>query len=409
MLYERAIKQHIITAMRNYPAVVITKARQVGKSTLVYEFVKEQNFAYVSLDSIQQRNLAIQDPHFLFQQFSFPLIIDEVQYAPVLFEVIEEIVNQKRLEAGSANGMFLLIGSQVFHLMNQTTQSLAGRVSIIQMQPLSLNELYHRITTPFLPDKKRVSIRTDQKLQVKELFELITKGMYPALHREEKDIADFYENYVTTYIDRDISELIHLRDRMKFHQFLQYLTVLTTQQVNVADLSRRIAVTSNTVNHWLSILETSGLIYFVQPYYDASITKRVVRSSKMYFSDTGLAAYPIRLNHAETLRISNFSGAFFETFVMNEIRKSFLNSKQPFPVYYYRDNKQNEVDCVIVYQGKLSLIEIKQGVNYRISDVKGFKQLEHSVYVIENQAIVCNTQELYALSKDVRVVPMFVI
>lgn len=157
-MYQRAIKEHVVEALINYPIVVITGARQVGKSTLAYEFVKKQGFSYVSLDNIQHRKLAKEDPQYFLQQFTFPLIIDEVQYAPVLFEVIEEIVNKKRLEEGSANGMFLLTGSQVFHLMHNVTQSFVGRASIIQMQPLSLDELLFRETLPFIPDKERINL-----------------------------------------------------------------------------------------------------------------------------------------------------------------------------------------------------------------------------------------------------------
>lgn len=407
-MYQRAIKKYVEEGMKNYPVVVITGARQVGKSTLAYEFVKEKGFNYVSLDNIQQRKLAQEDPQYFIQQYSFPLIIDEVQYAPVLFEVIEEIVNKKRLEEGNANGMFLLTGSQVFHLMRDVTQSLAGRASIIQMQPLSLDELFVRETFPFVPNQERIN-KFDDSIPVKELFELIVKGMYPEIHKENRNIADFYENYVTTYVDRDINELINLKDKMKFHDFLQYLAALTAQQVNASELGRRLGVSGNTINQWLSVLETTGLIYFLQPYNDISIAKRVVRTKKMYFSDTGLAAYLVKMNHAETLRISNLSGAFIETFVINEIRKSFLNSKLPFHAYYYRDNKQNEIDCVLLYEGKMSLIEIKQGVNFNLSDVKGFKQLENTMYTIENKVILCNTLEKYPLNREIMVVPISVI
>lgn len=288
-MFQRAIKQYVREALNNYPVVIVTGARQVGKSTLVYDFVDESGFDYVSLDNIEQRKIAQEDPKYFLQQFHLPLIIDEVQYAPILFEVIEEMVNRKRLEEGSANGMFLLTGSQVFHLMKDVTQSLAGRASIIQMQPLSLDELLGRETIPFIPKKSRIDVFKKQStLQVKELFELITKGMYPELHKDNKVISDYYENYVMTYIDRDISEIINLKDRMKFHDFLQYLGALSAQQINEAELGRRLGVSSNTITSWLSILETTGIIYFLQPYNDISIAKRIVRSSKMYFSDTGL-------------------------------------------------------------------------------------------------------------------------
>ena len=404
-MYKRAIKPHIIKSLENYPVVILTGARQVGKSTLAYEFVKERKFDYISLDNIEQRKLAIEDPKYFLQQFNLPLIIDEVQYAPILFEVIEEIVNKKRLEEGTANGMFLLASSQAFHLMKNVTQSLAGRASIIRMEPLGIDEILCRETIPFVPTKERIQHYPNRKdFTVKEVFEMITKGMYPELYKDHKQISDYYENYVNTYIDRDISELINLKDKLKFHDFLQYLSALTGQQVNASELGRRIGVSSNTIQHWLSILESTGLIYFLQPYNDISITKRIVRSSKMYFSDTGLASFLIKMNYPDTLRISNLSGAFFETFVVNEIRKTFLNSKKEFNAYYYRDSKQNEIDLIILYEGKLSLIEIKQGVSFHMSDVKGFEQLKSSIYEIENKIILCNTLENYPLNREVQVV-----
>lgn len=410
-MIQRAIKPQVTSALKNYPIVVITGARQVGKSTLVYSYVKEQGFEYVSLDNMEQRKLAQQDPKYFLQQFQLPLIIDEVQYAPELFEAIEEIVNTKRLKEEKSNGLFLLTGSQTFQLMKNVGQSLAGRASIIQMLPLSLDEILGYPSTPFIPNQDRIDMFKDRNpIDVKSLFAFITKGMYPELYKDDQRVIhDYYENYVSTYLDRDISELINLKDKMKFHNFLQYLAALTSQQINVSDMARRLGVTSATIQSWLSILESTGLIYFLQPYNDTSITKRVVKASKLYFSDTGLAAYLARLNHPETLRLSNFSDAFNETFIINEIRKSFLNHKLPFHAYYYRDNNQNEIDLVLLYQGELSLIEIKQGVAFELRDVKSFKQLETSLYAIKNRVIVCNTEQNYPLSKDVQVVSFKII
>lgn len=407
-MIKRTIKKEVDIALNNYPVVLITGARQVGKSTLAYEYVKERGFDYVSLDNIEQRKIAINDPKYFLQQFHKPLIIDEVQYAPILFEVIEEIVNMRRLEEGSANGMFILTGSQAFHLMNNVTQSLAGRVSVIEMSPLSLNEILGYESLPFIPTHERIETFKDRKgIEVKELFQYIVKGTYPELYKDRnKTISDYYENYINTYIDKDISELINIKDKLKFHSFLQYLASLTSQQINASELGRKIGVSYKTINHWLLILESTGIIYFLQPYNDLSIAKRVIKSPKVYFSDTGVAAYLARLNQPETLLISNFSGAFNETFIMNEIRKSFLNNKLPFNAYYYRDVKQNEIDLVLLYDGQLSLVEMKQGVSFHLSDVKSFHQLESSMYPISNQVIVCNTLENYPLDRFVQVVSL---
>lgn len=404
-MIKRTIKKEIDKALENYPVVLVTGARQVGKSTLVYEYVEERGYDYVSLDNIDQRKIALNDPKYFIQQFHKPLIIDEVQYAPILFEVIEEIVNKKRLEDGEANGMFILTGSQAFHLMNNVTQSLAGRASIIQMLPLSLNEILGYESEPFIPTYKRIQKFKNRKgIEVKELFQYIVKGGYPELYKEtNKEIKDYYENYINTYIDRDISESIHVKDKLKFHDFLQYLAAITSQQINASEIGRKIGVSYQTINQWLSILEATGLIYFLQPYNDYSIVKRIVKSPKVYFADTGVAAYLARLNNPETLRISHFSGGFNETFIMNEIRKSFLNNKLSFHAYYYRDTNQNEIDLVLLYDGQLSLIEMKQGVSFHLSDVKSFEQLKKSMYPIANKVIVCNTLDNYPINSEVMV------
>lgn len=212
-MLKRTIKSKIDEALNNYPVVIISGAKQVGKSTLAYQYVKEKNFSYVSLDNIEQRSLALRDPKYFISQFAFPLIIDEVQYAPILFEVIEEIVNKARLENEYVHGMFLLTVSQVFHLMQGVTQSLAGRAAIIDMLPLSLDEVLGIESVPFIPTNERIN----------------------------------------QFKDRDINEFINIKDKMKFHDFLQYIASLVSQQVNTVDISKRLGVSHQTINNWLSI------------------------------------------------------------------------------------------------------------------------------------------------------------
>lgn len=274
----------------------------------------------------------------------------------------------------------------------------------MEMLPLSLAEILGYESQPFILNSQRIKkFNNREGIEAKELFQYIVKGMYPELYKEKNKVtSDYYENYMNTYIDRDISELINIKDKLKFHSFLQYLAAPTSQQINASELGRKIGVTYKTINHWLYILVATGIIYFLQPYNDLSIVKGVIKSPKIYFSDTGLAAYLARLNQSEILLISNFSGAFNENFIMNEIRKSFINNKLAFHAYYYRDVNQNEIDLVLLYDGQLSLIDIKQGVSFHLSDVKSFHQLENSMYPIMNQIIVCNTLENYPLNPDVK-------
>lgn len=346
-MIDRTIHSKIEEALKAFPVIVITGARQVGKSTEVYKFV-EKGFNYVSLDHIEEWNLAQNDPKYFIEKHGYPLIIDEVQYAPILMEVIEEIVNKNRIERKNDKGMFILTGSQTFKLMKNVTQSMAGRAAILYMEPLSMSEMQQEAEIPFLPKEMYVKQTPQNPLSVQEIFQQIIHGFYPELYDNPHLTSEmFYSRYVATYIDRDINELLEIKNKNKFHNFMQVLASLTAQQLNASTISRAVGISIPTIHQWLSVLEASGMIYFLQSYHDVSITKRVVKAPKVYFSDTGLATYLARINDAATLEASAFAGAFMENYVMNEIRKSYLNSGKNFTGMYYRDNNQNEIDLVL--------------------------------------------------------------
>lgn len=408
-MYNRTIYPKIKEYLKQYPVVVVTGARQVGKSTEVYKLVKDCGFHYVSLDDLTQRSLAQSDPEFFIQQHEMPLIIDEVQYAPILLEVIESIVNKKRLEEGSANGLFVLTGSQAFSMMQGVTQSLAGRACILTMMPLSADEIDGKEENAFVPSMDNLK-KEIHPIPVNALFKRIVRGFYPELYRDsELDALVYYRNYVNAYIDRDVFELINIKDKLVFHNFLQHIATLTGQQVNYASISKMLGISAVTVKSWLSILEASGIIYFLQPYSEIKLSKRIVKAPKLYFSDTGLAAYLARIYSPENLEISNLAGAFMETYVMNEIRKSYINNGREFLGYYYRDSNQNEVDLILLEDYRMHCIEIKKGSLFSLKDVKGFKQLENTQYEKGISCILCNTEKNYALSKDVFVYSVDVI
>lgn len=408
-MIERTIKKHIASSLELYPVIVVTGAKQVGKSTIVLSFVNEFGFRYVSLDDIDNRRMAIEDPKLFIQYHGYPLIIDEVQYAPILFEVIEAICNEARLHSEKSTGLFILTGSQAFYMMNGVTQSLAGRATIIQMSPLSTNEIEQRKEVPF-----QVDIHTAQKpfvyRDIQTVFKEIHRGFFPELYnRPNHSTEKYYSDYVNTYIDRDISDIIHVKDKLKFHNFMQILASMTSQQLNYNTLAKEVEVSAVTIKQWISVLQASGIIFLLQPYNESSIKKRVVKSPKVYFIDTGLACYLARIKDADTLLASIFAGAFMETYVVNEIRKSYLNNNKEFQAYYYRDNLQNEIDLVLLENAQLTLIEIKKGVSFHLSDVSAFKQLAHSKYNIKESCILCNTEKNYPLSKDVFVLSLNVI
>lgn len=406
-MIQRTIKQPLLDSINSYPVTLVTGARQVGKSTLCYELKKELNYNYVSLDDMDERQLANDDPKFFLAKHQAPLIIDEVQKAPILFEYIESIVNKKRLETGSANGMYILTGSHKFKLMKSVTESLAGRVGIINMSPLSFNEIISRKEIPFEVDINKVVDGCSYNMTIDKLFDQITKGFYPELYRNpDLDKDSFYSNYVSTYIDRDVSELIDVKNKLSFHKLMQLLASLTGEELVYDNIAKHIGVDKKTIISWISVLEASNIIYLLQPYFETSLTKRVVKRPKIYFRDTGLASYLAKLSDAKSLSVSHFSGHFVETYVINEIIKTYENTNTHAEFYYYRDNEQNEIDLIIQRKGQLSFIEIKSGMKFSKSDVRAFKKFEQSKYAIGESAVICLTESVYKIDENVYALPI---
>ena len=406
-MIQRTIKQPLLDSIKSYPVTLVTGARQVGKSTLCYELKKELNYNYVSLDDMDERQLANDDPKFFLAKHQAPLIIDEVQKAPILFEYIESIVNKKRLETGNANGMYILTGSQKFKLMKNVTESLAGRVGIINMSPLSFNEIISRKEIPFEVDINKVVGGCSYNMTIDKLFDQITKGFYPELYRNpDLDKDSFYSNYVATYIDRDVSELIDVKNKLSFHKLMQLLASLTGEELIYDNIAKHIGVDKKTVISWISVLEASNIIYLLQPYFETSLTKRVVKRPKIYFRDTGLACYLAKLSDAKNLSVSHFSGHFVETYVVNEIIKTYENTNTHAEFYYYRDNNQNEIDLIIQRKGQLSFIEIKSGMKFSKNDVRAFKKFEQSKYAIGESAVICLTESVYKIDENVYALPI---
>ncbi len=407
-MISRTIKKQILTSLKSKPIVLITGARQVGKSTLCYAIKKELNYNYVSLDDISERRMAQTDPEMFLQTHKSPLIIDEVQYAPGLFDVIESIVNKAKFEKGNNNGMFILTGSEAYELMSGVSESLAGRVAIIRMSSLSTREIYGINETKFDFDIVELNNRSkDFKIEANDLYNLIVKGMFPELYSKKGvDINSFYSDYVSTYLERDVSRIINLKDKYKFQNFLQILASLTGEELVYDNLAKAVGVKVDTIKSWISVLLAGDIIYLLQPYNEISIVKRIVKRPKIYFNDTGLACYLAGLNDVKVLERSFFKGRFVETYIVNEIRKSYKNNGIKGNFYYYRDNNQNEIDLVILDGGVLHFIECKSGVNFNKSDVKGFSKLKDSNYEIGNSFVICNTQTIYKIDEMVYAIPI---
>ena len=407
-MINRTIKKEVLKSLKFKPITLITGARQVGKTTLCMEIMKESGFNYVSLDDFRLRKQAIDDPELFLAEHKWPLIIDEVQYAPRLFDVIESIVNKQQFETGNNAGMYILTGSQTYELMKGVTQSMAGRVSIIRMPPLSVREIHNFEDEKFSFDINEISGRTkNYKIEVDDLYKLIVRGMYPELYKsKDEDSTTFYSNYVSSYIERDVSTTINLKDKLKFQNFMEILASLTGEELVYDNIAKLVQVDSETIKNWLSILLAGDIIYLLRPYNEISVIKRIVRRPKIYFNDTGLACYLARITNDQILSHSFFKGRFVETYIVNELRKSYKNNGIVENFYYYRDKNQNEIDLVILDGGVLHLIECKSGYDYSKKDVKSFAKLSDSNYELGNSFVICNTSSIYTIDDKIYAIPI---
>lgn len=406
----RTIKKQILRSLKTKPVTLVTGARQVGKSTLCYEIRDGLGYEYVSLDDLRERKMAKEDPELFLSLHHAPLILDEVQYAPELFQVLEANVNKEKERKGRNEGMYLLTGSQTYELMKGISQSMAGRVSIVRMSPLSASEIFSQEEKTFEVSPEAAAKRAkDYHMDIRQLLGLIVRGLYPELYDKEKtgiESEKFYSDYVDTYLERDVSQIIQLRDKLKFQNFLEVLASLTGEELVYDTLAKAVGVKVDTIQSWLSVLVAGGIVYLLEPYHEYSIAKRIMKRPKIYFSDTGLACYLSRLNNVDVLQRSIFLGRFVETYIVNEIRKSYTNNGKEANMYYYRDSNQNEIDLVLLQDGELHLVECKAGMSYTNRDVKAFSQLKKSSYPIGTSAIICNTPSVYPIGEDVYALPI---
>lgn len=409
-MIERNIEQIIKNTISHFPIVLVTGPRQIGKSTLLYNSFLSKGYSYISLDDSLVLAMAKNDPRTFLEIYKAPLIIDEAQKAPELFPELERIVNESRLKLGDSksNGLYILSGSQRKKLLDNSKESLSGRVAILDMSNLSINEIFNRKNTPFEVNIDKISDRVNNfYIDETKAFELIVRGFFPILLTDnEMKTQTFYSSYITTYLEKDLKELITINDEIKFINFLKLLASNTGEELIYDNYSKQVGVSTNTIKSWISVLITTGIIYLVEPYNENSIVKRIVKRPKMYFFDTGLAAYLCGIDSARTLQNSFLKGRFFETFIFNELRKSYFNNGEMQSLYYYRDNDQNEIDFVLLRKGMLSCIEIKTGQVFNASSTKGFKKLANTNYLKGKNAIICTASKLSILNDETIILPI---
>lgn len=410
MIYKRDILSSIKQCADEYGATLLTGARQVGKTTLLSYFEKELGYEYVTFDDTDSLVKAKENTKDFIKEHPDHVIFDEVQRIPEIFVEIEAKINERKKERGSesANGMFILSGSQKFNLMKGVSESMSGRVGIIEMPTLSQSEIRGWNSEPFVVNNDFLFDRcNNRKLLDDELYESIVRGFYPARWEiPGKPIKNYYSNYFKTYIEKDVLQLINIRNKQKFENFIRVLASLTGKEYIPDNIAKIVGIDKNTVVAWFNIALTCDIISLLPPYYEDSISKRIVKRSKLYFNDTGLCSYLLGIDTPKTLMRSSFKGSMVETYIHNEIIKSYKNAGTDINAFYYRDSNKNEIDLIIQYDGKLDLIECKAGKNFSSSDIKGFKQLDNTKYELSGRCVICTCDEPYRISSGTYAFPI---
>ena len=403
---KRSLEKVVLQATKEYPVVLVSGSKQVGKTTMLKKLMEGTNRNYVSLDDLQERALAKNDPEMFLQLHKPPILIDEVQYAPELFSMIKLIVDKEHRK-----GDFWLTGSQIFDLMKGVQESLAGRVAVLSLSSLSQTEIYGEEDRPFQIEiehlMKRKEGRTRADLQ--EIFRRIFQGSMPAIvSNEVSNNSIFYGSYLSTYIERDVRNLSDSIDSLKFLRFLTAVAARCSQMLNVNEIARDADINLKQAKDWMGILETLGIIFYLHPFSN-NMLKRLVKTPKYYFYDTGLVAYLTKWSSTETLENGAMNGAILENYVVSEIRKSYLNSgKAPF-MYYYRDKDAREIDIILEQNGELNPIEIKKSANPAPEILRSFSVLEKTGLNRGKGAVICMKMELSAFNQENFIVPVWLL
>jgi uncharacterized protein len=404
MYVSRTLEAFVENATRQFPVLLVTGARQVGKTTLLLHLSRDKR-PYVTLDDPLALSLARQDPPLFLQRFPPPVLIDEIQYAPELLPYIKMAADKTR-----EPGLFWLTGSQQFDLMKGVSESLAGRVAVVHLLGLSRTELagLTHLRKPFLPDpdELRERLRVGANLPLKDLYRLIWRGAFPAIALHDAVDRDlFYSSYVQTYLQRDVRDLARVGDELAFLRFLRAAAARTAQLLNLTDLSRDADIAVNTAKNWLSILQASGIAYLLEPYH-TNVTKRLVKTPKLYILDTGLCAYLTEWSSPETLEAGAMSGASLETWIMAEILKSYWHNGREAPFYFYRDKDLKEIDLLIVRDGTIYPLEFKKTASPGTNDMRHFQTLEKLKMPIGPGGVICLAEQSLPLSSSTLSIPV---
>lgn len=403
---KRDIESKILSLSQEYACILITGPRQVGKTTVLRQLMSSDR-NYVTLDDLEERKLAKTDPALFLQMHDLPVFIDEVQYAPELFSYIKIAIDN-----GAAPGSFWLTGSQAFRMMELAQESLAGRTALLHMPGLSQHEIYGSgASAPFSVGLEALKARkaTGAPASLEGIYQRIWNGSLPGyVSGKFTDRNVFYSSYLQTYIDRDVSELVALTDKLLFQDFIRAAACRAGQMLNIHDIAQDVGVSDDTAKRWLQVLAKSDIIFYLRPYSN-NLLKRTVKTSKLYFFDTGLVAYLTRYSSPEILQNGAINGAILENYVVAEILKSYQNNAQDCLLWYYRDKSNNEIDMVIESDGQLHPLEIKRSVNPGSELVGAFSILDKGSVPRGTGAVLCMRPELSAINSQNFIVPIWMI
>jgi len=387
------------------PVIVLTGARQVGKSTMLKEVYKK--YRYITLSRPMVRQSAKDNPSLFFEINKPPVIVDEIQKAAELFDYIKDIVDERKTA-----GSFFLTGSQSMILMKNVSESLAGRAGVIKLLGLSMREISGlSVHEPFLPLINRINKieKTGIRFDYRKIVSCIHKGFFPELYETKSnlyDVSDYYSSYFQTYIEKDIKDLLNIKDESAFIKFVKAAASLSGQILNITTIAEACGKDVKTVRSWLSALESSGLVYLLEPYHN-NFNKRLIKAPKLYFLDTGLTCWLLGWNTPEQLTAGAMWGHLFETFVFGEILKSYYNDGivKP-PLYYYRDKDKNEIDLLIMDGDTLYPVEIKTSSDPTKSMISAFRCIENIPgKKTGTGAVICLANERLPLTDNVWILP----
>lgn len=402
MYIERQIQEIFEVAERYYPIVMVTGARQVGKTTFL-RAIKTIEREYVTLDDPRERVIAQTDPALFLQKHPAPVIIDEIQYAPELFPYLKMIVDENKQA-----GQYWLTGSQQFHLMKNVTESLAGRVALIELMGFSEAEILGLDSKKklFSTLPKELSLRETRKNQLEYVYKRILRGSMPEMVLNPGLGAElFYNSYIQTYLKRDVKALTQVGNETQFFRFLRTIAARTAQVLNKADIAKDIGISPKTVDSWLSILVASGIVFLLEPYF-TNINKRLIKSPKLYMLDTGLCCFLCGWTDWKTLESGAQNGAILESWVISELLKNYKYNGSSAQFYYLRTRDNSEIDLIIAQNGLLHPLEIKKAANPTKKDIRNFVTLRNLKKEIGHGGVICFSDKVYAIDEINSAIPV---